>query len=153
MRVLSLGRTGTMAQASAPSPRCLVVEDEVLIGMDLEDNLCGAGFDVQWAASARTASELLACAPFDVAVLDVALRSESCVPLACELKRRRVPFLVYSGLPRDGSLAELRDAPWLEKPSETTTLIAALAEVMDLPPAPGLEGARGTLRMPQTGSR
>ncbi len=34
-----------MREIKPPSPRCLVVEDEVLVGMDLEDMLFEAGFD------------------------------------------------------------------------------------------------------------
>ena len=133
-----------MAQASRVSPRCLVVEDEVLIGMDLEDVLCAAGFNVEWATSAQRAAEVLAGDHFDVAVLDVVMRSEPCVPLARELKRRGIPFLVHSGRPRDRDLIGFRGAPWLDKPAEAGTLLAALTAVMGTAePAPrdGMEAA------------
>ena len=139
-----------MAPASFDPPRCLLVEDEVLIGMDLEASLREAGFDVHWAASTRTASEFLAGADFDVAVLDVTVRSEPCVPLARELKRRRVPFIVYSGHPRDDGLIVFQDAPWLEKPAETKEIITALAGTMgDV----GASLSGDALRVPQAASR
>lgn len=128
-----------MAQADAAQPRCLIVEDEVLIGMDLEDGLGEAGFDVQWATSAQTASELLNCTPFDVAILDIIVRSEVCVPLAGELKRRRIPFLVYSGYPRN-DMTVPEDVPWLEKPAEAGVLTATLIEVMNAPAPPRRRG-------------
>ena len=119
-----------MTRASDTAPRCLVVEDEVLIGMFLDDSLCEAGFDVHWVASTASAFELLDYVSFDVAVLDVVIRSEPCVSLAGELKRRRIPFLVYSGHSRDCGLTAFCDSPWLEKPAEGNTLLAAVSGVM-----------------------
>lgn len=141
-----------MAQAVAAAPRCLVVEDEVLIGMFLEDGLGKAGFDVRWVASTRDALDMLAVAPFDLAVLDVILRSEACVPLARELERRCIPFLVYSGHSRDDGLTAFRNAPWLEKPVDTRVLVTALAGLLNSPDASVPDRAEKAFRGPRAAS-
>lgn len=124
-----------MARVSIATPRCLIVEDEVLIGLDLDDSLCAAGFEVRCVASIRSAFEVLATAAFDVAILDFIVRSEPCMHLARELKQRHIPFLIYSGQPRDESSGEFRGVPWLEKPADPKVLITALVEVIDRPEA------------------
>jgi DNA-binding response OmpR family regulator len=127
-----------MAQAPAAQARCLIIEDEVLVGMDLEDALCGAGFDVQWVASAPSAFEALATSPFDVAILDLVVRSEPCMSLARELKRRAIPFLVYSGYARKRSPIEMNDVPWLAKPAEVHEMIEALTGILEASGPSGL---------------
>ena len=112
---------------------CLLVEDDVLVGMDLEDGLREAGFDVRWVASAQSALAVLQTASPDVAVLDVIVRAEPCTSLASELKRRGIPFLVHSGLPRVDAMTEFQDAPWVEKPADTAIVVSALAEALDAP--------------------
>lgn len=54
----------------------------------------------------------------NLAVLDIMIKDGTCVVIARELKRRSVPFVLYSGLaPIAECSPELRDAPWLEKPA------------------------------------
>ena len=112
---------------------CLLVEDEILVGMDLEDGLHEAGFDVRWVASAQSALVVLQTASPDVAVLDVIMRAEPCTSLASELKRRGIPFLVYSGLPRVDAMTEFQDAPWVGKPADVAIVVSALAEALVAP--------------------
>jgi DNA-binding NtrC family response regulator len=97
---------------------CMIVEDQVLIGMSLEAYLEDAGFSI--------AGPFLSCADAllwlehhtpQVAVLDVLLKDGTSLLVAQELKERHTPFVIYSGLPFTPDLpAELQGVPWLEKP-------------------------------------
>ena len=120
---------------------CLLVEDEVLVGMDLEDALREAGFDVRWVASAQSALAVLLTDTPDVVVLDVVVRAESCTAVARELKERGIPFLVHSGYPRQGAMTEFHGAPWVGKPADVTRVASALAEVLDASGARACEAA------------
>ena len=99
-------------------PCCMIVEDQMLIGMSLEAYLEDAGFSV--------AGPFLSCADAlrwlehntpQVAVLDVLLKDGTSLLIAQELKGRNTPFVIYSSLPfTPGLPAELQGVTWLEKP-------------------------------------
>ena len=125
---------GVAMRPRSPDPHCLIVEDEVLVGMDLEDALSQAGFAVRWVASPDIASALLATDRPDVVVLDIVLRDRSCTALACELRRRGIPIVVHSGYAAAEAPDGLAGVPWLEKPADMATLLAAVSAV--LPPGP-----------------
>jgi DNA-binding NtrC family response regulator len=80
----------------------LVIEDDAVIGMTLADCLGDAGFKVPKPICSLEHA-LVAVEEFapDAAVLDLSLRDGSGFSLAAELKHRGVPFLVYSGYPRE----------------------------------------------------
>ena len=110
---------------------CLLVEDEVLVGMDLEDGLREAGFDVRWVSSAQSALAVLQTDRPDIVVLDVIVRVEPCTLVARELKKRGIPFLVHSGYPQKAAMAEFHGAPWVEKPADVKRVASALAEALN----------------------
>ncbi|SDE63016.1 response regulator [Limimaricola pyoseonensis] len=122
---------------SAPDTRplagrtVLVVEDEVLIAMDINESLAEAGAEVRYgrnlAQGLKRAEEHL-----DVALLDVTLgRSETCLPIVEKLRERGVPFVLHSGdLQRMGETISKIDAPVLEKPCDTSEILARLVETM-----------------------
>jgi len=89
----------------------LLLDDEPLILMDLEFAAQDEGCRSLCATSAGQALAFLAGAdPIDVAVLDVTLQNgETCVPVARELQRLRIPYLLHSGDldRRDETLREL----------------------------------------------
>jgi two-component SAPR family response regulator len=99
-------------------PCCLVLEDQALIGLALEASLEEAGFDV--AGPFDNSSDALAWlrrrTP-DLALVDVLLRDGTCVFVARELRRKKVPYAIYSGLnPPEPIAPEFQDVPWLRKP-------------------------------------
>ena len=110
-------------------PCCMIVEDQVLIGMSLEAYLEDAGFSV--------AGPFLSCADAlrwlehhtpQVAVLDVMLQDGTALLVAQELKERHTPFAIYSGLPFTPGLPdELQGVPWLEKPAPREQLTETMA--------------------------
>jgi DNA-binding response OmpR family regulator len=116
-----------MTQVPVPI-RCLVVEDQALIGMAIEAYLEEIGCAVEPLASCAAALAWLDANTPDLAVIDFMLRDGPCIDLARELKRRGVPFVIYSGYPRPISMpSELLDAPWIEKPADRADLLSALA--------------------------
>ena len=121
-----------------PQPCCMIVEDQVLIGMSLEASLEEAGFGVAgpFMSNAQALKWLETAAP-DIAVLDVMLQDGTSLQIARELKSRGVPFAIYSGLPpKPDRPPELQDVPWLEKPVRREVLATFLEELADLQALP-----------------
>ena len=115
----------------APLPCCLIVEDQVLIGLSLEAYLEEFGYQV--AGPLTTAASALAWLKSrtpDLAILDYVLPDGSCLELARELQRRSVPFLIYSGRSRPAETPpEFLNVPWLEKPTARDQLLRAVETV------------------------
>jgi DNA-binding response OmpR family regulator len=120
-------------RASLATPiRCLLVEDEALIGMALEAYLEDAGYEVAgpFATCAAAVASLDMQTP-EVAIIDYKLRDGCCLKLVRVLRAMEVPFLVYSGLPRLPDLSsEFEGAVWLEKPTDRPELLMALAKLV-----------------------
>ena len=113
--------------------RCMIVEDQALIGMSLEAFLEDAGFEVAvvFMSNAQALQWLEGDLP-DIAVLDVMIKDGTSVAVARVLKRLGVPFIVYSGLPpKTECPIELQDVPWLEKPVSRETLVGVLDGLTD----------------------
>ena len=108
-------------------PSCLIAEDEAIIGMVLADCLEEAGHHVLGPIDKGSAVlEALARLQPDMAILDTKLRDGPSYEVAHELRRRAVPFVIYSGhqRPKDPHPAYV-DAPWVEKPATPTEVLAA----------------------------
>ena len=117
-----------MLPSTLPQPRCLVVEDQALIGMALEDYLHEAGMQIvgPFASCDRALAWAQVETP-DVALLDYRLEDGFCTEVARTLLQRGVPVIIYSGYPRGADLPEeLRDVTWIEKPVDRTTLLDVL---------------------------
>ncbi len=109
------------------SPLVLIVEDETMIAMMIEDELVDAGYDVAGPFAAGSgALSLLSTNTPDVAVLDTQLQDGS-----FELRRRGIPFVVYSGA-TNTHMTELAGAPWVAKPAPGKALLDALARAVTL---------------------
>ena len=105
---------------SSPAPtkrRILVVEDEMLIGMLLEDMLMDLGHDVA-AIVPRLKDALVAVEKetYDLAILDVHLHGESAFPVADALIGKGVPFVFSTGYGERGLPETYRGRPVLQKP-------------------------------------
>jgi DNA-binding response OmpR family regulator len=112
--------------------RCLLVEDQALIGMALEAYLEDAGYEVAgpFATCAAALASLETQTP-EVAIVDYKLRDGCCLKLVRVLRDLGVPFLVYSGLPRLPDLSsEFEGVPWLEKPTDRPELLKAVASLL-----------------------
>src|SRR3982750_1767256 len=106
---------------------CLIVEDEAIISMMLAESLEEAGHQVLGPIDKGSAVlEALAHLNPDMAILDTKLRDGPSYEVALELRRRRIPFVIYSGhqRPNDPHPA-YADVPWVEKPATPTDVLAA----------------------------
>lgn len=115
--------------------RFLVLDDEFLIGFDIQSILETAGAAsvvyVSTADDARAAID--AGPPFDLAMLDVLLGREdhNSLMLAEVLAERDIPFVFITGI-SDGSLHNKKfpRAPVLVKPFDASKLIAAVRDAL-----------------------
>ena len=118
----------TMPYAAGDHRRVLVVEDELLIGMDLADELEGQGFSV--AGPVKTGAAALAWLADntpDLVILDIWLRGGDCLDVARELRRKRVPFVFFTGDPGWPPLqAEFADIRCVRKPARLTQILAVV---------------------------
>ena len=118
----------------ARNPRVLLAEDQFVIGMSLADELEAHGFEMSgtFASRAEALASLAENAP-DVAVLDIKLADGSSLELARELRRRNVPFIVFTGSQgmEEGFRSEFPDVPWVGKPASANTLIHAIETALD----------------------
>ena len=111
----------------------LVVEDNMIIGLDEESALSEMGFkEVHLAASVASAMQIIARGQLSFAVLDVNLGVESSEPIAEELYKLGVPFIFASGY--DEGLERLTQrfsAPLLRKPFTSTDIKLAARNCLD----------------------
>lgn len=114
--------------------RCLVLEDEFLIALDLQDMLEQAGATVTCVATAEEALGALEGPAFDFAVLDVHLGGAARTSLsvaAALAARSTTPFIFLTGLHRGGpQTADYPDAPVLEKPYHQEAVLTAIRSIL-----------------------
>ncbi len=106
-----------MSNVALAGCRVLVVEDEVLIGMVLEDILDMLGCTL--AGMAATMDEAWALAKdseFDVAILDVNVGADPVFPLADAILERGIPIIFATGSLPDSLPERFGACPVLEKP-------------------------------------
>jgi CheY-like chemotaxis protein len=109
--------------------RALVVEDEVLVGMLLEEMLHALGYEL--AALSTHLDEALTLArsaAFDVALLDINLNGRQSFPVADAIRARGLPFLFATGYGSRIVGAPYNDVPILQKPFSLAELRAALTK-------------------------
>jgi len=120
---------------TGPAPnadkRVLVVEDEMLIGMLLEDMLTDIGHHVV-AVVPRLKDALAAVEKetFDLAILDVHLHGEAAFPVADALIARNIPFVFATGYGERGLPDAYRERPVLQKPFAKTDLERVLKLIL-----------------------
>ncbi len=77
------------------SDRCLIVEDNFLILIDLEDMVQSAGFKfVDRAADLSQAMLLVETTKYRFAFLDLNLGGDTCLPVIEALRERNTPFAI-----------------------------------------------------------
>jgi DNA-binding NtrC family response regulator len=108
--------------------RVLLVEDEALVGLELETALMRAGMEVL--GPATTLSEALRLASesaADMALLDINLQGEHSFPVAEVLKMRGIPFVFCTGYARRMIIPEeFSHIPVVEKPYTIDRLFQAM---------------------------
>ncbi|MBR7619093.1 response regulator [Phenylobacterium sp. 20VBR1] len=97
--------------------RVLVVEDEPLIGMDIEDAVEGLGHEVIGPiAELDEALEVAANAALGCAILDINIRGGHSYPVADMLLKRGLPVLLLSGYGEQTLPKRLQKEARLSKP-------------------------------------
>lgn len=110
----------------------LVVEDEFLVAMDLEQTFLGACWNVIGPVpDVAGALEALGEQRPDVACLDMNLNGELSVPVAEELKRLDIPFVILTGYSARKVTDHVYDgAPIIHKPFLSEELVLAVRGVL-----------------------
>lgn len=112
--------------------RCLVVDDEFLIALDIQEMLEKAGAaDVICVATVAEALAAMHRGRFDLAVLDLRLghHGGTSLPVAKALTEAGTPFLFLTGMRADSDQTRAYPgAPVVEKPYETQALLAAIRQ-------------------------
>ncbi|HEX2216475.1 MAG TPA: response regulator [Xanthobacteraceae bacterium] len=119
---------GSQGSSGGQPRRVLVVEDEILIGMLLEDMLGDLGYEV--AATASRVDEAVKLAhevSVDAAILDVNLNGQDVYPVAEVLAARGIPFVFATGYGERGLPQAYHERPTLPKPFQQETLGRKLA--------------------------
>lgn len=97
--------------------RVLVVEDEPLIGMDIEDAVEGLGHEVVGPiAELDEALELATIAALGCAILDINILGGNSYPVADILLKRGVPVLLLSSYREETLPVRLHEEARLPKP-------------------------------------
>jgi CheY-like chemotaxis protein len=124
--------TAAVSQDSHPGGgrRVLVIEDEVLIGMLLEDMLTDLGYAIAGTASRLDeATGLARTADFDLAILDVNLNGRESYPVAEILAERGIPFMFATGYGERGMPSAFQNRPTLQKPFQLESLQLQLRQL------------------------
>lgn len=112
-------------------PSVLIVDDEVLIGLDLAETVAGGGYGVVGPfCKPEDALAAIDRAKPDAAILDINLgKHGTSKPIAERLARLNVPFVALSGYGRAGALDSVfEDAAFMSKPFEADRVLAKLSE-------------------------
>ncbi len=115
--------------------RCLVLDDEYLIALDIQQILEAAGATgVMSVSTAAEALDILSKgSKFDLAVLDIKLgdTAGNSMTVAALLAERGTPFIFLTGMRADEIQAgRFADTPVVEKPYQAPMLIEALRQAL-----------------------
>lgn len=121
-------------ESSLARKRCLVLDDEFLIALDIQQVLESAGAASVVAASTPGAAlaAIDAGPRFDVAVLDVKLSgTATSLTVAAALAEQATPFVFLTGMLGEADhTRQFPNAPVVEKPYQASLLLAALAKAL-----------------------
>jgi CheY-like chemotaxis protein len=120
---------------SLAGKRCLVLDDEFLIALDIQQILesAGAASVVCAGNSADALAALRSEMKFDFAVLDLVLggATRNGLTVAAKLADQGIPFVFLTGMRReDGHTKAFPNAPVVEKPYDAALLIEAVLRAL-----------------------
>ena len=116
--------------------RVLVVEDELLVGLDLVWTLEHAGFlYVEHVATETEALNSIRGQTWDVAVVDANLNGRGIEQVALLLWQKKLPFVVVTGYDRGDLPDVVSNAPVLGKPFSHRELVRIVGELCGAPAA------------------
>lgn len=116
----------------ANGKRVLVVEDEILVGMLLEDMLNELGHEhIYVVPRLSEAVQAASDSEFAFAILDVNIDGDEIFPVADILKAKGTPFIFATGYGTRGLPDHYRDRPTLQKPFSMKDLKRVLERIED----------------------
>jgi PAS domain S-box-containing protein len=117
--------------ASERRVRILLVEDELLVGLQTKSDLETAGHKVvALATNIEQGMDFAENLEFDFALLDIRLGDDVSAPIAEKLLDRGLPFAFVTGFEDNAILPRhLRSAPLLAKPYELSTILAVISDL------------------------
>ena len=108
--------------------RILIVEDEPLIGLDLESAIKDCdGIVVGVVSTVAAAKQAVEIETLHGAILDLRLKNELALPIMEQLAGRNIPFVIHSGQADHSIAAAWPSVPIINKPALPESIIAALA--------------------------
>ena len=108
----------------------LVIEDEMLVGLDVVWTLENAGFvHVEHAMNEDDAMQRLRCGTWSAVVADANLNGRSIEQVAELLREKQLPFLVVTGYVREQLPEVIGDAPVLTKPFSQRELVRQVQQL------------------------
>ena len=113
--------------------RCLIVEDNYLILMDLEDMVRTSGFKIiDLATNLAQAKELLKTSKYRIVLLDLKLGNESSMPLVQMLKMQKIPFALTTGYVVEVDSSSLfHGIPVISKPYAISTVNQIVGKLLN----------------------
>jgi DNA-binding response OmpR family regulator len=113
-------------------PRVIIPEDESLIALDVKDELQDAGYCPAIFPDNASAQVWLENDTPDIAVLDVHLTDGQCTEVAQILNMRGVPFLLFTGVPREdcATVPVFSNAPLIGKPAPPGEIARAVGQLV-----------------------
>ena len=113
-------------------PHVLIVEDEYLVALDIEATMLDASFTVIGPVpDVGQALGVLQSQTPDAVCLDMNLNGIPSTPIAAELQKLGIPFVVLTGYCGSGVTdPAYQGAPIVHKPFRTDELVAALKSAM-----------------------
>jgi len=108
----------------------LIVEDEIIIGMMLANEITLAGGTaIGPVNTVATAVKEIESRLVDAVILDAKLIDGSGAELAASLEKRRIPYVVVSGYDKESLPQGLRGAPFMAKPMSMPLLVEAIGRL------------------------
>lgn len=111
------------------SSHILVVEDEMMVGMLLEDMLSELGYACSLATSVEQATRRLEDGSIHGAIVDLNLNGEASFPVLDALIARNIPFIVSTGYGQRGIPERYGEPSLLPKPFGMDDLRRALSAI------------------------
>jgi DNA-binding response OmpR family regulator len=111
--------------------RVLIVEDDYLIGLDVQSMLADAGFETCGPVGCpHQAIGLIGTRKPHAVLLDYNLHGQNAAGVAAALTARGIPFAFMSGYSRDHLPPGFEAVPLIGKPVDATVLVAAVKALL-----------------------
>jgi DNA-binding NtrC family response regulator len=116
--------------------RCLIIEDNFVIFLDMEDMIMSAGFKlVDQAINLTQVREHLLHQTYSIALLDLRLNSGDSLAILQTLKKHEIPFAVTTSVPIENDMGSIfGEAPIVQKPYTTETVKRTVRELLSRQP-------------------